>query len=148
MSKVHNVEWLRVNQMLDKEMRTLRDISEVKKSNGNEDVVYLKSDATVKDAMELITKKGYSNIPVMKNRRAIGCIRENRLMGKLLNNKALLEAPVQEAMEECVPVLDAKTELSKVKEVLKENTAVLVSDFGRITDIITRYDLINFDNNK
>ena len=148
LSKVHNVEWLRVNQMLDKEMRTLRDISEVKKSNGNEDVVYLKSDATVKDAMELITKKGYSNIPVMQNRRAIGCIRENRLMGKLLNNKALLEASVQEAMEECVPVLDAKTELSKVKEVLKENTAVLVSDFGRITDIITRYDLINFDNNK
>ena len=49
-------------------------------------------------------------------------------------------------MTDCVPVLDAKTELSKVKEVMKENTAVLVSDFGRITDIITRYDLINFYN--
>jgi predicted transcriptional regulator len=45
-----------------------------------------------------------------------------------------------------VPVLDAKTEISKVKEVLKANQAVLVSDFGRITDIITRFDLINFDN--
>ncbi len=134
--------------MLDKEIKTLREISEVKKSNGNEDIVYLKSDAFVKDALELITKKGYSNIPVMQNRKAIGCIRENRLMGKLLNNKELLEASVQDVMEECVPVLDAKTEIDKVKEVLKENTAVLVSDFGRITDIITRYDLINFDNSK
>lgn len=146
LSKVHNVEWLRVNRMLETEIKTLRDISDVKKSQGNEDIVYVKSDALVKDALELITKKGYSNIPVMLNRRAIGCIRENRLMVRLLNNKELLEASVKEVMEECVPILDAKTELSKVKEVLKENTAVLVSDFGRITDIITRYDLINFDN--
>lgn len=146
LSKVHNVEWLRVNRMLETEIRTLRDISDLKKSKGNEDIVYVKSDALVKDALELITKKGYSNIPVMLNRRAIGCIRENRLMARLLNNKNLLEASVKDVMEECVPVLDAKTDLAKVKEVLKENTAVLVSDFGRITDIITRYDLINFDN--
>ncbi len=146
LSKVHNVEWLKVNRMLETEIRTLRDISDVKKSRGNEDIVYVKSDTLVKDALELITKKGYSNIPVMLNRRAIGCIRENRLMAKLLNNKNLLEASVKDVMEECVPVLDAKTDLAKVKEVLKENTAVLVSDFGRITDIITRYDLINFDN--
>jgi len=146
LSKVHNIEWLRINQMLETEIKTLRDISDLKKANGNEDIVYVKSDALVKDALELITKKGYSNIPVMLNRKAIGCVRENRLMARLLNNKDLLEASVKEVMEECVPVLDAKTELTKVKEVLKENTAVLVSDFGRITDIITRYDLINFDN--
>ena len=146
LSKVHNIEWLRINQMLDTEIKTLRDISELKKSNGNEDIVYVKSDALVKDALELITRKGYSNIPVMLNRKAIGCVRENMLMTRLLNNKDLLEASVQDVMVDCVPVLDAKTELSKVKEVLKENPAVLVSDFGRITDIITRYDLINFDN--
>ena len=146
LSKVHNVEWLRINRMLDSEIKTLRDISELKKLNGNEDIVYVKSDALVKDALELVTKKGYSNIPIMLNRRAIGCVRENKLMAKLLGNKDLLEASVKDVMEECVPVLDAKTEISKVKEVLKINQAVLVSDFGRITDIITRYDLINFDN--
>jgi cystathionine beta-synthase len=147
LSKVHNVEWLRVNRMLETEMKTLRDISNVKKSNGNEDIVYVKSDALVKDALELITKKGYSNIPVMLNRRAIGCVRENGLMAKLLASKQILNASVKDVMEECVPVLDAKTEISKVKEVLKSNQAVLVSDFGRITDIITRFDLINFDSN-
>ncbi len=148
LSKVHNVDWLHNNRMLDSEIKTLRDISELKKSNGNEDIVYVKSDALVKDALELVTKKGYSNIPVMLNRRAIGCVRENKLMAKLLGNKDLLEASVKDVMEECVPVLDAKTDLSKVKEILKINQAVLVSDFGRITDIITRYDLINFDNTK
>ena len=48
-------------------------------------------------------------------------------------------------MEESFPVLDAKTEISEVKNLLKENAAILVSDFGLVTDIITRYDLINLD---
>jgi cystathionine beta-synthase len=148
LSKFHNVEWLRINRMLESEIKTLRDISDLKKSNGNEDIVYVKSDALVKDALELITKKGYSNIPVMLNRRAIGCVRENMLMTRLLGNKELMEASVKEVMVDCVPILDAKTEISKVKEVLKDNPAVLVSDFGRITDIITRFDLINFDNSE
>lgn len=39
----------------------------------------------------------------------------------------------------------AKTEIVEVKKMLKENAAVLVSDFGLVTDIITRYDLINLD---
>jgi hypothetical protein len=32
-----------------------------------------------------------------------------------------------------------------VKKILKDNSTILVSDFGLITDIITRYDLIHFD---
>jgi predicted transcriptional regulator len=48
-------------------------------------------------------------------------------------------------MEESLPILDAKTEISEVKNVLKEHSAILVSEFGLITDIITRYDLINLD---
>ncbi len=48
-------------------------------------------------------------------------------------------------MGECCPTLDAKTELAEVKNIMKDNAAILVSDFGLITDIITRYDLFHFD---
>ncbi len=48
-------------------------------------------------------------------------------------------------MEESFPFIDAKTEITEVKSLLKENQAVLVSDFGLVTDIITRYDLINLN---
>ena len=81
----------------------------------------------------------------MKGRRAIGCITENRLMKKLLDNPDLIKSSVEEVMEECCPTLDAKTEFSEVRKVLKDNSTILVSDFGLITDIITRYDLIHFD---
>jgi cystathionine beta-synthase len=148
LSKVHNIEWLKINRMLESEIRTLRDISDTKKARGIEEIICVKPDAPVKEVVQLINEKGFSHIPVMKGKSAIGCITENRLMKKLLDNPDLLNVTAEEVMGECCPTLDAKTELSEVKNILKENAAILVSDFGLITDIITRYDLIYFDDNE
>jgi cystathionine beta-synthase len=134
--------------MLDTEAVTLRDISDAKKVRGIEDIVSVKPEAKVKDVVQLINEKGFSNIPVMKGKKAMGCISENKLMRKLLENPELLDTSVMDVTEECFPTLDAKTELYEVKNILKDNSAILVSDFGLITDIITRYDLINFDSGK
>ncbi|MCW8804143.1 MAG: pyridoxal-phosphate dependent enzyme [Ignavibacteriaceae bacterium] len=145
LSKVHNEEWLRLNRMLDIEMRTLRDISDRKKATGIEEIVSVKEDDKVKDVLELIAKTGYTQIPVLKGKQSVGAIRENRLLSNLVDNPLLYNSLIKEMMEESFPVLDAKTEISEVKSFLKENQAVLVSDFGLVTDIITRYDLINLD---
>ena len=146
LSKVHNEDWLKLNRMLDTEIRTLRDISDMKKASGIEEVASVKADQKVKDVLELITNTGYSQIPVMKGRQSIGSIRENKLLGKLVEDPLLYNSLIKDLMDESFPILDAKSEISKVKDILKNNPAVLVSDFGLITDIITRYDLINFDN--
>ena len=81
----------------------------------------------------------------MKNRKSLGCIKENKLMARILENPDLMNAAAQDVWDECFPTLDAKTDINEVRKILKDNTAILVSDFGRITDIVTRYDLINFD---
>ncbi len=145
LSKVHNIEWLKMNRMLDSDVRTLRDISDGKKARGIEDIVFVKPDAKVKDVVELINTKGYSHIPVMKGKRVLACITENKLMKKLLEKPELLNASVMDVSEECCPILDAKTDIKEVKNVLKENDAIFVSEFGLIKDIITRYDLIYFE---
>jgi cystathionine beta-synthase len=82
----------------------------------------------------------------MEGRQSIGCVRENRLLTKLVDNPLLYNSPIKEVMEESLPILEAKTEIEEVKKYLKTHSAILVSDFGLITDIITRYDLINLDN--
>ncbi|NUM62826.1 MAG: pyridoxal-phosphate dependent enzyme, partial [Ignavibacteriaceae bacterium] len=64
LSKVHNEDWLKLNRMLDTEIKTLRDISDRKKSFGIEEIISVKEDDKVKDVLELITKTGYSQIPV------------------------------------------------------------------------------------
>lgn len=142
LSKMHNIEWLKQNRMLDPQIRTLRDISDIKKAKGFEEIVSVKETDKVKDVLELITKTGYSNIPVMNGRQTLGSIRENKLLGKLVEDPTLYSTVIKDVMEESLPILDAKTEIEEVKNYLKNNSAILVSDFGLITDIITRYDLI------
>lgn len=145
LSKVHNEDWLKLNRMLDIEVRTLRDISDRKKSLGIEEIVSIKEDEKVKDVLELITKTGYTQIPVLRGKQSIGAIREGRLLSKLVDDPTLYNSLIKDVMEESFPILDAKTEISEVKKLFKEHAAVLVSDFGLVTDIITRYDLINFN---
>jgi cystathionine beta-synthase len=143
LSKVHNEDWLKLNRMLDTEVRTLRDISDRKKSLGIEEIVSIKEDDKVKDVLELITKTGYTQIPVLRGKQSIGAIREGRLLSKLVDNPTLYTSLIKDVMEESFPILEAKTEISEVKKLFKEHPAILVSDFGLVTDIITRYDLIN-----
>jgi predicted transcriptional regulator len=81
----------------------------------------------------------------MKGKRALGCISESKLMKKLLEKPDLIKEPIENVMNKCFPTIDAKTELAEVKNIMKDHAAILVSDFGLITDIITRYDLIHFD---
>ena len=145
LSKGHNLEWLKMNRLLDSEIKTLRDISDSKKARGIEDITYVKDNTKVRDVVKLINERGFSHIPVMVGRKAIGCIIENKLMKKLVDDPGLINGTVRDVMGECCPTLDAKTEFSEVKNIMKDNAAILVSDFGLITDIITRYDLIHFD---
>mgnify|MGYP005855879871 CR=1 FL=1 len=143
LSKMHNIEWLRQNRMLEPEIRILRDLSDLKKQKGFEEIVFVKETDTVKDVLEIINKTGFSNIPVLKGRQSVGCIKENKLLAKLVNDPLLYNKQIGAVMDESLPILDAKTEITEVKKFLKDNSAILVSDFGLITDIITRYDLIN-----
>ena len=145
LSKVHNEDWLKLNRMLDTEVRTLRDISDRKKALGIEEIVSIKEDDKVKDVLELITKTGYTQIPVLRGKQSVGSIREGRLLSKLVDDPTLYNSLIKEVMGESYPILEAKSDISEVKKLFKEHPAVLVSDFGLVTDIITRYDLINLD---
>ena len=79
LSKVHNQDWLKLNRMLDTEIRTLRDISDVKKAKGIEEITSVKETDKVKDVLELITKTGYSQIPVLSGKKSIGSVKESKL---------------------------------------------------------------------
>ena len=145
LSKIHNEAWLKNNRMLEVEMKILRDVSDEKKRKGIENICYVHDDDLVKDAISILNKYGYTQIPVLDSHlKSVGSIRENKLMGKLVEDSKLLNVPVKEVMEESFPVVDAKTEITEIRKMLKDFNSILVSDFGRITDIITRYDLIDF----
>ncbi len=73
-------------------------------------------------------------------------LREAKVMAKLLDNPDLLNNKIEDIMGPSFPTLDERTDLPTVKKYLGDSPAVLVTEYGRIVDIITRYDIIEYTN--
>ncbi|MFA6598401.1 MAG: pyridoxal-phosphate dependent enzyme [Ignavibacteriaceae bacterium] len=144
LSKMHSEEWLREKRLLNREMKTLRDLSNAKKNGPVKNLIYLLAKDKIRDAIEVLNTNGFSQIPVIENGQSVGSIREAKVMASLVENHALLDATVEEVMGASFPCLDEKTDIQIVKKQLTESPAVLVMEFGRIIDIVTRYDIIEY----
>ncbi|MBU2493591.1 MAG: pyridoxal-phosphate dependent enzyme [Bacteroidetes bacterium] len=145
LTKVFDIEWLKEHGMYAAGAGCLKDISNLKKASGVVDLVYAEADNLVKDVLEKLHRYGFNQMPVLKDGRAVGCVIEARLTSVLLENTELLNAPINDVLShECFPIMDADSSLKDVRKELKDHQAVLVKEYGRITDIITRYDLIEF----
>ncbi len=146
LSKFHSEEWLREKRLLPVEIKTLKDISNAKRNGKATELVFVNAKDKVKTAVEILNTSGYSQLPVMDSGTSVGSLREARIMSRLLDNPDLLNSNVEEIMAPGFPTLDEKTELPVVRKYLADSPAVLVTEYGRIIDIITRYDIIEFTN--
>ena len=146
LTKFHSDEWLKEKRLLPTEIRTLKDISIAKRNGKKNELVSLSAKDKVRDAVEVLSTKGFSQLPVIDDGQAVGSVREARLMSSLLGNHSLLEVNVEDIMEPSFPTLDERTELNIVKKYLSDSPAVLVTEYGRIKDIITRYDILEYAN--
>ncbi len=142
LSKFHSDEWLKEKRLLPNEIRTLKDISSAKWDGKQKELTFLNPKDKVKAAVELLNTKGFSQLPVIDKGESVGSIRETRLTWGLLENPRLLEANIEQVMDASFPTLDERTELSNVKKYLSDSPAVLITEYGRIIDIITRYDIL------
>ena len=144
LTKLHSEEWLREKRLLPAEVKTLRDISRAKAMHGKKELVCLHISDKVKTAVEVLNGKGYSQLPVMEEGKSVGSIREARVMARLLEDPELLDSRVEDIMGPGFPTLDEKTEVGVVKKYLSDSPAILVTEYGRIKDIVTRYDVLEF----
>jgi cystathionine beta-synthase len=144
LSKFHSDEWLREKRLLPSDVKTLRDISRAKSRNGMKELVYLHIGDKVKTAVEVLNGRGYSQLPVMEEGKSVGSIREARVMARLLEDPDLLDARIDNIMGPGFPTLDERTEVNIVKKYLSDSPAILVTEYGRIKDIITRYDILEY----
>ncbi len=146
LTKFHSDEWLKEKRLLPSEIKTLKDISKRKRNGNSTEIISLKAGDKIKFAVELLNRKGYSQLPVIDDGQSVGSIREAKLMSSLLGNPELMEKNIEDVMEPGFPALDERTELNVVKKYLGDSPAVLVTGYGRITDIITRYDILEYAN--
>lgn len=146
LSKFHSDEWLREKRLLPSEVKTLKDVTSAKGNSKPENLVYLNPGNKVRDAVEVLNLKGFSQLPVLDKGDSVGSIREAKLMSLLLDNPDLLDTEIEKVMGPGFPALDERTELFVVRKYLSDSPAVLSTEYGRIKDIITRYDILEHAN--
>ena len=143
LSKHHSDEWLKEKRLLEPQKITAGLITGTKKPQAPKTLVSVTPVDTVAEALEKMDDLGVTQMPVLEEGRAVGSMRENRVLAKVVRNRDLLNSPVSEVMEASFPTVDVDASSSEVARRLQTSAAVLVEEYGRIVGIITRHDVLD-----
>ena len=143
LTKHHSDEWLKEKRLLEPQKITAGLISGTKKPQAPKTLISVKSTDTVGDALGRMDELGLTQIPVLEEGRAVGALRENRVLAKVVRDRDLLNSPVSEVMESSFPTVDVDASSNEVTRRLQTSPAVLVEEYGRIIGIITRHDVLD-----
>ena len=111
----------------------------------NRKVTSVRPNTSLREAASLMRKKGISQIPVIDNDVVIGSLSEktvieNVAQGKSIENISLV--PVKDIMNDTFPLIEESAPMSMVSLLLEYNSALLISNKGKIVGIITKADLL------
>jgi len=143
LSKHHSDEWMKEKRLLEPQKITAGLINETKADHAPRTLVAAAPDERVAAVLAKMDELGLTYIPVLEDGRSIGSLREGRVLAKVLGNRELLEAPVSDIMEASFPLVDVDASAGDVTRELQSSPVVLVEEYGRITGIITRHDVLD-----
>jgi cystathionine beta-synthase len=142
LSKLYDDAWMRENQMLESERVSAGQLLD-RHPRALPALVSVSPGASVRQALNLMSTWGVSQIPVIDGGDCVGSVSEGPLMGRALGDGALLDRPVSELMQPPFPVVDADVPLDRLTTLLsKETPAALVRRDGQLVGVVNRYDVL------
>jgi cystathionine beta-synthase len=142
LSKLYDDNWMRENQMLEAERVTAGTLLE-RHPQGLPPIVSVAPTANVRQALNLMSTWGVSQIPVVDGRDCVGSLLEGPLMARALEDEKALDRPVSDVMQAPFPVVDADVPLDRLTTLLsRETPAALVRKEGQLVGIVNRYDVL------
>jgi predicted transcriptional regulator len=128
------------------EIGTLLDLLEEK---GKAKLVTVNHDEIVENAIGLMLKEDYSQLPVMKGGKAIGVISYESLAKTVFNfteskSKPPAKFRAKSFMEKISKIFSVEDDVMGLMSVLAEKSYVLICKRSKVTDIITSYDALWF----
>jgi cystathionine beta-synthase len=143
LSKFHSDEWMKEKRLLEPQKITAGLLNETKMKGAPRELVTVTPNESVSAALAKMNELGLTQIPVLEDGKSVGSLRENHLLSKVFNERELLEAPVSKIMDKGFPIVDVDDDVNSVSRKLRSSPAVLIEEYGRITGIITRHDLLD-----
>ena len=145
LSKLYNDEWLREHQLLEPARVTAALMMSLKSHDVPETIVSVEPATPVRRALEFMTSRNISQLPVIAEGDCVGHVTDATLMARVVENPSVLDLPVQELMDPPLPVIDEHVPLEAVTRLLtRQNPAVLVRHEGALAGIITRFDVLSY----
>jgi cystathionine beta-synthase len=142
LSKLYDDAWMRENQMLDAEPMTVEFLMSQRPPQ-IPPLVSVAPSASVRQALNLMSTYGISQVPVIADDDGVGSVTEGPVIARALEDAQLLERSVEEVMQPPFPVVDAALPVQRLTALLsRETQAALVRKEGRLVGIVTRYDVL------
>ena len=142
LSKVFNDAWLQENQLLDTPRSTVADLLK-RRATDAPSLVQVAPAAQVRQALNLMSTFGVSQVPVIENGLCVGSLVDAALMTAALDQPTMLDRAVRDVMDPPFPVIDSTLTLDRLAPMLsRETPAALISDHGKLVGIVSRYDVL------
>ena len=142
LSKIFNDEWMQENQLLDAPRITVAELL-ARRSGNAPALVSVTPAQQVRQAVNLMSTWGVSQIPVVDQGKVVGGLVEGPLTSKALLQPQLLDRPVREVMGEPFPVVDASTPTDRLTPLLSgDASAAVVQKDGKLIGIVSRHDVL------
>ena len=105
LTKLYDDDWMRDNGFLTRPKRSIRDVT-IAKAEHLRALVVVEPTTAVRAALSALSTHGISQLPVVRDTECVGAIHESELMGRVLADPELLDAPVADVMDSPFPVVD------------------------------------------
>lgn len=103
----------------------------------HKNVISVRPDVLVSEAIKLMKKHAISQLPVFKD-RVLGLVSESIILSHFNN----LDRPVSDIMEPAPPIVPPDADSSIIRNLLQFYSVVLVSEKGKVVGLITKSDLL------
>ncbi len=143
-SKIFNDDWMRDNGYLDSSFNVMvRDVLAAL-DKGKEPLHAIDESTTIGEAVAEFKKYGISQLPVYRGDDLVGVLSEHMLLRPVFEGELSPDEPVSVARQDNFVVVDANAMLSGVTDALLADQVVMVTVGGRVVDILTDADILNF----
>ncbi len=150
LNKVFSDKWMQsygFTQVSDE--KTVRDV--VRGKNGAlPDLVHAHPTDTVRDAIEIMSKYGVSQLPVLSAEppvvigEVVGALDERSLLEQVFGGEAKMADAVERFLGPSLPLIGVHESVSDARAALSKSDALLVTEDGKPVAVVTRQDLLTF----
>ena len=135
---------MREKRLLEKDKTTVGVVLQTKLSGGLPDMISAGPEETVGEALNKLEQFNISQIPVIEGNNPLGSLTEAELMSSIIDDPEMIKKKVSDVMDKPYPVMDKSEDIRHGIKNLKKSPAILISQYGRLIGILTRFDVLDF----